>query len=110
MISNNFVKEEDFFIAISVRSDTCLRPSSLPQLAHLMRSILLLSAFFWAMQAVSLAEKAAQPVPELDRTPPKVGHVEAEEPNAIIPEPTATLLAGLGGLALLFFATRRKMG
>ncbi len=31
-------------------------------------------------------------------------------PSSVIPEPTATLLAGLGGLALLFFATRRKAG
>lgn len=30
--------------------------------------------------------------------------------SSMIPEPTATLLAGLGGLALLFFATRRKVG
>ncbi len=40
-------------------------------------------------------------------------YVEEEHtpnPSSVIPEPTATLLAGLGGLALLFFATRRKVG
>ena len=34
--------------------------------------------------------------------------VQEPESSSIIPEPTATLLAGLGGLGLLFFATRRK--
>ena len=34
----------------------------------------------------------------------------SKSPSSVIPEPTATLLAGLGGLALLFFATRRKVG
>jgi len=71
-----------------------------------MRSILLLSAFFAAIASTSLADEAPNSLPE---TPTKVGRVEVEEPSSMIPEPTATLLAGLGGLALLFFATRRKM-
>lgn len=71
-----------------------------------MRSILFLSAFFAAIASTSLADEAPNSLPE---TPTKVGRVEAEEPSSMIPEPTATLLAGLGGLALLFFATRRNM-
>ena len=71
-----------------------------------MRSILLLLAFFWA-SAGAFAEESSNALRE---APPAVGKVQAEEPSSIIPEPTATLLAGLGGLALLFFATRRKVG
>lgn len=75
-----------------------------------MRSILLIYAFLWAIAGPSVAEEAVQTLPEVSEAPTRVGQVEAEEPSTIIPEPTATLLAGLGGLALLFFATRRKMG
>ena len=48
---------------------------------------------------------------EQDTPPPVDQSVKAEEPQSTsaIPEPTATLLAGLGGLGLLFFATRRKV-
>ena len=56
----------------------------------------------------------AESPPESSPSAPDTGAkpVESErskDPSAMIPEPTATLLAGLGGLALLFFATRRKV-
>ena len=55
----------------------------------------------------------AESLPESSSAALAAGAVEEERsksPSSIIPEPTATLLAGLGGLALLFFATRRKVG
>ena len=55
----------------------------------------------------------AESLPESNSAALKTGAVEGESsksPSSVIPEPTATLLAGLGGLALLFFATRRKVG
>ena len=55
----------------------------------------------------------AESLPEKGSAGPATGTVVKEErsdsPSSVIPEPTATLLAGLGGLALLFFATRRKV-
>ena len=55
----------------------------------------------------------AESLPESSSAALTTGAVEEERsksPSSVIPEPTATLLAGLGGLALLFFATRRKVG
>ena len=74
-----------------------------------MRSILLICALLWTASMGAFAES----LPESNSAALETGAVEGESsksPSSVIPEPTATLLAGLGGLALLFFATRRKVG
>jgi hypothetical protein len=43
-----------------------------------------------------------------DPQPPEAVHSPAGGIETTTPEPNAALLAGLGGLALLFFALRRK--
>ena len=74
-----------------------------------MRSILLICALFWTSMG-AFAEsppESSPPAPDTGAKP--VESERSKDPSAMIPEPTATLLAGLGGLALLFFATRRKV-
>lgn len=68
-------------------------------------TILSLSAL-WALSLGAYGGEAPELNPEtriLDPVP-----VTEVADTAPAPEPTATLLAGIGGLALLFFAMRRK--
>lgn len=66
-----------------------------------MRSILILSVLSWTSLGAFADESTDTPLEG-------PGIMEKADPSPIIPEPTAALLAGIGGLALLFFATHRR--
>ncbi len=46
--------------------------------------------------------------PEADSAFPATAQSSSETPALAVPEPTTMLFAGIGGLALLVFAIRRK--
>lgn len=72
-------------------------------LPRLLRTVLTLVAMGLFSEGV-LAENATV-------TPPSLEALPTEEPPAsptTTPEPNSALLAGLGGIALLLFALRRK--
>jgi hypothetical protein len=73
-------------------------------------SALSLCAISFALSHGAIAQELPQHQDDPIVVPGSSGNSNTEESpeTSAAPEPTTTLLAGLGGLALLFFAMRRK--
>lgn len=61
-----------------------------------------------ALSLLALISFAISAPANEEEAPPKVDLEPAQAETSAAPEPNTTILAGIGGLALLFFATRRK--
>ncbi|MFP6882497.1 MAG: PEP-CTERM sorting domain-containing protein [Roseibacillus sp.] len=74
------------------------------------RSALSLCAIFFALSHGAIAQELPQHHDDPIVVPGSSGNSSTEESpeTSAAPEPSTTLLAGLGGLALLFFSIRRK--
>lgn len=61
-----------------------------------------------ALSLLTLISVSVSALASEEAAPLKVDSEPAQADTSAAPEPNTTILAGLGGLALLFFATRRK--